>query len=303
MCTAVNLIGNHHFFGRNLDLDTDCGETVVSLSAGTILKLRNTADLKTLYSVIGTGITVEGFPLYFDAMNTAGLCGAALNFPNCAFYGKSSEKDITLCSFEVIPYVLSQCNSTDEAIKTLSKMNITGDNFNDTYQTTPLHFIFADKHQTLIVEPLKDGLSAKRTITGVITNSPEYDIQLKNMELFPESSPKNSDKEAHILASGTDTLPGALTSEGRFIRASYFVKNSLKGTANEERSDLFNILASVAVPKGSVITTGDKLHFTRYTVLYDTEDLMYIYMPYGSLYPQVVKLSSEAKQINISTTD
>ena len=122
MCTAATYNAAEFCFGRTLDNEFSFGEKVTVTPRNFQFSFTDGCIIPSHFAIIGMAYIQNDYPLYFDAMNTAGLCGAALNFPNCAFYGKSSEKDITLCSFEVIPYVLSQCNSTDEAIKTLSML-------------------------------------------------------------------------------------------------------------------------------------------------------------------------------------
>ena len=290
MCTAVNLTGNFHFFGRNLDLDCNFGETALTVPENYLLCFRHTGDFKSLYSILGTGISADGFPLYFDAMNSAGLCGAGLNFPGCANYRKELENHLNLCSFEVIPYVLSRCKTLREAIDLLKNANITDDSFSDSYPSTPMHWLFGDKSGSIAVEPLERGLNLTVTVSGVLTNSPEYDFHKNNLARYPHLSPKSCITDGSVLAGGTVSLPGGLTSEDRFVRASFFTSNLHRGTSDEERGDIQSILSSVNVPRGSVLTTDGKLHYTKYSTYYETDSLRYVYTANGASLPFITTL-------------
>ncbi len=290
MCTAVNLTQNYHFFGRNLDLHCDYGESALKVPVNYQLKFRHMGELKSKYSILGCGLAADGFPLYFDAMNSEGLCGAGLNFPRCASYRNLSYHHRNICSFEVIPYVLSQCKNISEAVDLLKSVNVTNDNFSESYPATPLHWIFGDKSASVIVEPLETGLTVTKATTGVLTNSPEYAFHENNLKRYPQLSPKSPNYPNAPLALGTESLPGGLTSEDRFVRASYFTSNSQKGTVGEERGSFISILSSVNVPRGAVLTEKDELHYTRYTSLYETDSKRLTYFPHGKTTPATVTL-------------
>ncbi|MBR6806969.1 MAG: linear amide C-N hydrolase [Clostridia bacterium] len=295
MCTAVNLTGNFHFFGRNLDLHCDYGECAVKLPRGYALSFRHEGEIKAKYSALGCGFTVGGFPLYFDAMNSEGLCGAGLNFPRCAHYMTASRQHCNICSFELIPYVLSQCKDLREAADMLSRVNITDDSFSESYPATPLHWLFADKNGSIAVEPLDSGLSVTNAKTGVLTNSPRYILHETNLKMYPHLSPEAPTYPDAPLAIGTVSLPGGLTSEDRFVRASYFTSNCKKGSKDEERGSFISILSAVNVPRGSVITESGELHYTRYTSIYDTASQSLTYCSHGHVSPSTITLTSNGE--------
>lgn len=291
MCTAVNLTLNHHFFGRNLDLECNYDELGVTTPENYKLAMRHTSSVTTKYAVIGAGLPADGFPLYFDAMNSEGLCGAGLNFPDCAVYKKPTNIHTNLCSFELIPYILSQCKDLTEAVKILKNVNITDDSFSEYYSATPLHWIFADKSGAVVAEPTKIGLTLNRAETGVLTNSPEYGFHVDNLKSYPDlSTEKNFGQSNYrtVLGAGSSSLPGGMTSEDRFVRASFFTTHAQKATEVEERSDLFTILSTVSVPKGSVKAENGELHYTRYTSCCDTKNGVYMYKSRTSLLPSIL---------------
>lgn len=301
MCTAVNLKLNHHFFGRNLDLDRDYGVAGVTMPEGCRLSLRHAESVTASYSVIGAGLVSNGFPLYFDAMNRSGLCAAGLNFPSCAVYRKPTPDCLSLTSFELIPYILTQCKDLVEALTALKEINITDDAFSDTLPATPLHWIFADKSGAVIVEPLANGLNISEAVTGVLTNSPEFAIHVNNMKSYPALSPVTplaQSSQESSLGRESSSLPGGLSSEARFVRASFFTGCARKGSDTEERGELFSILAATAVPCGSVLTSDGRLHFTRYTSCCDTENGAYIFKTPTSLIPSILYFENKLESCN-----
>lgn len=302
MCTAVNLTGNFHFFGRNLDLHTNYGESVLKVPKNFPLTFRHEGILKSKYAILGCGLLSDEFPLYFDAMNSEGLCIAALNFPKCAIYGKVSSHLRNICSFEVIPYILSQCKYVSEAVELLKGVNVTDDNFSTSYPATSLHWLIGDKSSSVAAEPLETGLTVTDTVSGVLTNSPEYPFHVNNLKRYPQLSPKSPNYPDAPLALGTESLPGGLTSEDRFVKASYLTKNSRKGTSDEERGSFISILSSVNVPRGSVLTENDELHYTVYTSMYETDAKRLTYFSHGRTMPVTVTIDRrEAEGTELET--
>ncbi len=76
------------YFGRNLDWNTPFGEHrhhPKGLPACGCLPAESTTK-PAGHAIIGMGITYQGYPLYFDCGNDAGLAVAGLNFPGYAQY-------------------------------------------------------------------------------------------------------------------------------------------------------------------------------------------------------------------------
>ena len=90
MCTAIFYKAGGGFFGRTLDLEYTYNETVTLAPRGYPLPFRRRQTLAHHHALIGMATVVEGYPLYYDAMNEQGLCMAALHFPASAVYPKHS---------------------------------------------------------------------------------------------------------------------------------------------------------------------------------------------------------------------
>lgn len=287
MCTALSVTGNTHCFGRNLDLDLSYGEHLIVVPRNFTFHLCHENVLSQHYATIGMGIVKDNFPLYFDGVNEHGLCGAGLNFPKFAHYNEISDTKLNLASFEVIPYILSTCKSTDEAVKVLKNINVTADAFDSQTSPSPLHWIFSDRTSSCIAEPTADGLNVYSSPNGVLTNSPEYPVHLRNLREFKAtalSPTQNSSIFEECRLHGSFRIPSGLSSEDRFVRCSVISENSPASSTSEESiAHFFAVLSSVAVPAGCITAQSGEYHFTRYTSCC-TDDGSYYYRRHNKLH-------------------
>ena len=91
MCTGIRFTSTDGamYLGRNLDWSTPFGEHIVITPKGYPLAKAFPEESTTKpagHAIIGMGITDQGYPLYFDCGNDAGLAVAGLNFPGYAQY-------------------------------------------------------------------------------------------------------------------------------------------------------------------------------------------------------------------------
>lgn len=250
MCTAINFEG---LFGRTLDVENGYGEQIVLAPKNYPFKLRNGTILNQHFAVLGMAAVNEKVPLYFDAVNEKGLAAAGLNFPEFAVYNQRRQGKFNLASFELISYVLATCDSVVRAKTVLQNINITNENFSAQMPTTPLHFIFADKWESITVEPVDEGLKVYQNETGVLTNAPTFLEHLENLEKY-------------------NTIPGDTSSTSRFVRVAHFKK-----TAKKEQSvaQFFSVLGTVNRPREE----NERQH-TLYTSCIDLEKGNYLVKAY-----------------------
>lgn len=259
MCTAAVFNSGDCYFGRNLDYEYSYEEKVTITPRSYAFDLRAQGEFRPRYAMIGMAYVQEGYPLYYDATNEAGLSVAGLNFPSNAVYMPLCKGKINITPFEFIPYILGSCKDIEEARKLLLKMNIYAEHFSKSLPLSPLHWLIADKSGSIVAEPVGEGLKVYDNPVGVLTNNPPFDYHMLNlanyMALSPEQ-PKNnfaqgSDIRPYSRGMGAMGLPGDLSSASRFIKAAFTRCNSQKG-ANEGESvaQFFHILSSVAQQKG-----------------------------------------------------
>lgn len=293
MCTAIHF-GN--FFGRNLDLDFSYGEQILITPKNFSLTFRTMPTLSCHLAILGTGIAIDGYPLYFDAMNEAGLCCAGLNFPENAHYFPLCHGADNLAPFELIPYILAKCESVLSAKNLLSRINIADISFSQKYPNSPLHWMIADKEKSIVLEQTKNGLKIYDNPVGILTNSPDFDFHITNLSNYlniTSKEPENrfSDKIPLLPYSrgmGGMGLPGDLSSASRFVRGAFTLLNSLE----RDISQFFHILENVAQPKGAVCV-GKAFEYTIYSSCCDMKNLIYYYTTYENPTPSAVHLNEE----------
>ena len=290
MCTAINIFGERHLFGRTLDLECSYGERVVVTPRNFRIDILYGRSFISHLALVGTACVRDGFPLYYDAMNEAGLCVAALNFPKSAVYSAAPrEGQSNIASFEFIPWVLCQCESVGEAEELLWKTRVTEDGFSRDMPPSPLHWIVADRHRAITVEPLEDGLKIHENTLGVLTNEPPFLYHLTHLADFVHLSadyPQNrlckEDIDIYSRGLGAVGLPGDFSSASRFVRA-VFLKEHTDRAQNEaeEISRFFHITDGLSVPRGSVKTDNGESVLTVYTSCACSGSLTYYFTTYG----------------------
>ena len=180
MCTALTLLTNDHYFGRNLDLEYAYKETVTITPNGFPLVFRHSPALLSHYAMIGMAFVSDNYPLYYDATNEKGLSIAGLNFPKNAAYRKPQKGIHNITSFELIPWILGQCSTVRETRTLLRQTNLIDEPFDNKLPLSPLHFIISDRSESLTVEPMSDGLKLYPNPLGVLTNNPS-DVSPKQL--------------------------------------------------------------------------------------------------------------------------
>ena len=201
--------------------------------------------------MIGTALVSNGYPLYYDAVNEKGLCMAGLNFPGNAVYLDPVSGKENVAQFELLPWILGQCDSVNAAKERLRRLHITSDNFAEGLPSAELHWIIADSHQAVTVEAVREGLHIYENPVGVLTNNPPFPMQMfalnNYMHLTPEEPQNHLAKDLPLrpysLGLGALGLPGDLSSQSRFVRAAFTKLNATAGSTEEENvNQFFHIL-------------------------------------------------------------
>ncbi len=304
MCTAVTRHGRSHLFGRTLDVDRVYGEQVIITPSNFLLKFRNEGKYIKHYSIIGIGCVINGYPLYFDAVNEHGLAMAGLNFPQNAVYYEKKEGRWNVASFEFIPFVLGRSKDIREARKLLDKINITNDSFDEKTPSTPLHWIISDKSGSIVVESTDKGLDIYEDPFGVLTNNPPFLHHFKNMSDYMNITPKQpinnicptAELSYYSLGLGAVGLPGDHSSKSRFVKAVFANENtSCQEDGEDDISSFFHVMDTVAVPRGCVQNDAGELHFTQYTSCADLDAKNYYFTTYNDRRIRAVSLKDEYK--------
>ena len=300
MCTAITYQTKDHYFGRNLDLEYHYQEAVTITPRHFPFPFRKTGTTNSHFAMIGMASVVDGYPLYYDATNEYGLSIAGLNFPgNAVYYPEKSGFD-NISPFELTPWLLGQCKTVKEAKALIGRLNLAAIPFNKELPLSPLHFLIADQQESIVLEPMSDGLKIYENPIGVFTNNPPFDFHMYNLSQYRNLTREES--ENHFCAydlppfsrgMGAIGLPGDLSSASRFVRAAFTKLNSVSGKTEEESvGQFFHILDSVAQVRGCA-RVGDDFEITLYSSCCNMDKGIYYYTTYENRQITAISMGRE----------
>ena len=301
MCTAVSYTTKDHYFGRNLDLEFSYHEEVAVMPRKFPLNFRHTRALPKHYAMIGIATMDCNYPLFYDATNEFGLSMAGLNFPEFAHYQQTADCAINIAPFELIPWILGQCKTADEAKNLLTGVQIADIAYSDQYPITPMHWMISDRIKSIVLEPVKEGLRIHDNPIGTLTNSPPFEFHMQNLRQYLNIS--NEDPVSRFAESiqlepysrgvGSFGIPGDLSSPSRFIRAAFTSLNSVSdGNENESITQFFHILRSVEQQKGCV-RIGNDYEITVYSSCCNADKGIYYYTTYENSQITAINMHNE----------
>lgn len=291
MCTAATYKTSDFYFGRTLDYDFSYGDEVTVTPRNFLLSFREAKNIESHYAMIGMAHIAQDYPLYYDAVNEKGLAMAGLNFVGNAYYCERKDGKDNIAQFEFIPWILSQCADVEQARGLIENINLRDTAFNDKLPVAQLHWIISDRHKTITVESVKEGLKVYDNPVGILANNPPFDMQmaaLNNYMGLSAKSPENKFSEklglkAYSRGMGAIGLPGDLSSQSRFVRAAFVKMNSVSGSGEAESvSQFFHILNSVDQQRGCCDVGDEKYEITIYTSCCNTDKGIYYYTSYDN---------------------
>ncbi len=302
MCTAVTYKTKNFYFGRTLDYEFSYKEEVTITPRNYQFHFKNHVDINNHYAIIGMAYVAENYPLYYDAVNEKGLGIAGLNFVGNAHYNDIQQGKDNIAQFEFIPWILSQCSTVKEAKNLIEKMNLTNITFNSQLPLAQLHWLISDQNESITVEAVQEGIKVYENPVGVLTNNPPFDKQLfalNNYMSLSNKPPENAfatslELQQYSRGMGAIGLPGDLSSQSRFIRASFVKMNSVSGEEeNESVSQFFHILNSVEQQRGCCQLDDGKYEITIYTSCCNATKGIYYYTTYDNHQITAVDLNKE----------
>lgn len=307
MCTAATYQTRDFYFGRTLDYDFSYQEEVTVTPRRYPFRFCGGAPVRAHFAIIGMAYVLEDYPLYYDAVNEKGLGMAGLNFVGNAVYQREVPDRLNIAQYELIPWILTQCASVKEARALLEKTNLTGKPFHTDLPIAELHWIIADRHEALTLESVEGGLKLYPNPVGILTNNPPFEEQLFQLNNYMSLSPKEPQNrfceklplQAYSRGMGALGLPGDLSSQSRFVRASFVKSNSVsKDSESESVGQFFHILGAVEQQRGCCVTTDGKYEITIYTSCCNADKGIYYYTTYENHQINAVDMHRE----NLDTT-
>lgn len=291
MCTAAAYKTEDFYFGRTLDYDFSYGDEITVTPRRYPFHFREKEDIREHYAMIGMAYVTEDYPLYYDAVNEKGLAMAGLNFVGNAVYGAYQPDKDNIAQFELIPWILCQCATVKQARALIEKINIRDTRFAENLPAAQLHWIIADREETITLETVADGVKVYDNPVGVLTNNPPFDEQLFALNNYMHLSAKppvdtfapGIKLRQYSRGMGALGLPGDLSSQSRFVRVAFTKMNAVcDGSEMESVSQFFHILGAVDQQRGCCMLEDGKCEITLYTSCCNTDKGIYYYTTYNN---------------------
>lgn len=291
MCTAATYMTKDFYFGRTLDYDFSYGDEITVTPRRYPFRFRSMGVIEDHYALIGMAHVAEEYPLYYDAVNEKGLGMAGLNFVGNAKYRKWMRDKENVATYELIPWILGQCGSVQEARQLLTKINITDESFSPELPAAQLHWMISDRRESIVLESVDSGIRIHDNPVGVLSNNPPFEEQLFQLNNYMSLSPRTPmnhfcdklDLQTYSRGMGAIGLPGDLSSQSRFVRAAFVRLNSVSGDSEEESvSQFFHILGSVDQPRGCCVLEDGQCEVTLFTSCCNADKGIYYYTTYGN---------------------
>lgn len=291
MCTAIAYKTQDFYFGRTLDYEMSFGEEIAIVPQNYTLHFRHMGPVKKHYAIIGMAHVPQAYPLYYDAVNERGLGMAGLNFTGNAAYNDVLPDRDNIAQFELIPWLLCQCESVAQARLLLQKINLTATPYSEKLPAAQLHWLLSDAHESIVIESMADGLHLYDNPVGVLTNNPPFAQQLFGLNNYMHLSPRQPQNafssalalHAYSRGMGALGLPGDFSSASRFVRAAFVRMNArAESTEAQSVSQFFHILGAVSQPRGCCEVENGQQEFTRYTCCCNATRGVYYYTAYDN---------------------
>ncbi len=289
MCTAATYKTGDFYMGRTLDYERSYGDRVVITPRSYPFRFRCREDMPSHYAMIGMAAVMEDYPLYYEAFNEKGLGICGLNFVGNACYFPEQKGKDNITQYELIPWILGQCETVAQAKVLLENINLVNIPFLPNLPLAQLHWIMADQDSCITVESQADGLHVYDNPVGVLTNNPPFPYQMFNLNNYRSLSigtPENTfgtELSAYSRGMGGMGLPGDLSSQSRFVKVAFTKLNSRsKEDEMASVSQFFHILGSVDQQRGLCQLKENEFEITLYTCCCNASKGIYYYTTYDN---------------------
>ena len=290
---------------------TPRGQSFQSITTGGKLN-----GLKWINKYGYVGISMMDKMFIGEGMNEEGLNAGIFYFP---YYGhlknyvpKDASKSIV--DMEFVKWILGNFKTVEEVKEGIKDVIVVSIQEQNGQQLPTGHWRVGDKTgKNIVIEIVENGkVNIYDNKVGVLTNSPDYNWQVKNLNNYINlyaGNAKNyniNGQEIFSFGAGTGSLglPGDITPPSRFVRAFYYVQTlkTPEGTL-EAVLDSFHILNNFDIPIGVEYSSENKknipkgmLSATQWTTASDLTDKIFYYKTMND--NQIRKL--DLKKINFN---
>ena len=259
---------------------------------------------KNKYAILG--INGFGMPLPIEGFNEKGLSVGGFYFAHYAKFQKltpeNSGKALTSSHFPM--WVIGNFETVDQVKKALNKVVIVDESPKGMDMPLPAHYRITDaKGNVIVVEFVERGIKVYDNPTGVITNAPEFDWHLTNLDNYLNLSPMNPKPlDLHNktfrptgFGAGMRGLPGDFSPPSRFVRAVALSMTSDPVETAEEGVNLtWHIINNIDIPSGAARGTEEdgsiSKDITEWTNVSDLTNLKLYFRTYNNPMIRVIDM-------------
>ena len=275
-------------FGAPLDSKLIIIPRSFSLS-GTTSSGRPGLTWKSTYGVVG--MNAYNKTAILDGVNEKGLAGGIFYMPGYAEYQavNADNESQSLAPWEVLTWVLTSFATVEEAKAALNEIKV-GNVAYEKQGVLPLHFIVHDtKGKSIVIEYIGGKLNLHDDPIGVITNAPDFEWHIKNLNNYVNLSADNAAPEnldglklrQFGQGSGLVGIPGDFTPPSRFVKAAILSQSALSGENGQQAvQQAFHVLDSFDIPEGAVrdVEGGNTTYeLTQWTTASDLTDRVFYF--------------------------
>lgn len=204
------------------------------------------------------GLAVEQKEFIAEGLNEKGLSAGLFYFPH---YGKYANPDTirpdkNIADLYLVSWILGSCATVEEVKQAVQDVCVTAID----PRASTVHWRFVDLSGRQLVLEVIDGVARfYENELGVLTNSPDFDWQLKNLNNYVNLYSGTADSQSlgsitlnsFGAGSGFLGLPGDVTPPSRFVRAAFY-QSATPQQATEEQTvrQCFQILNNFDIPIG-----------------------------------------------------
>ncbi len=306
MCTAVRFTDEDGrlFWGRNLDWDEGYGQVPLVMPRGFFVKEAFGEGHPSAHAVIGMGIEHEGYPLYFDCANDAGLAVGGLNFPLSARFEEGPvEGKVNVAAYEMPVWATTNFSTVDEVAAALKDVVLVDRGIAPSLPAARLHWHIADAQRSIVVEYEADGMHVHDDPVDVLTNEPPFPWHRENLRTYRGcgnqwlGAARWGDVSFEPFGAGGAMrgIPGDVSSPSRFVKAAFVnAFHPQKQTEEENVMRMFHTLGSVAFVEGCATTRRGTFDKTLYSSCFSASSGTYYYNAYDDITVRSVRLGDHA---------
>ena len=210
------------------------------------------------------GFAVEQAEFVAEGLNEEGLAAGLFYFPGYGKYKEFDEAhpDRNIADLQVVPWILGSCKNVEEVKEAFRHVRVVS----LVPEASTVHWRFTDATGHQIVLEIIDGKCVfYENPLGVLTNSPDFNWQLTNLNNYVNLHPGNvAPQQLDSLTlrpfgagSGLFGIPGDVTPPSRFVRAAFYQTTApQQPTAEDAVLQGFQIMNNFDLPLGIEFPKG-----------------------------------------------